>query len=232
MRILVLSSGGIDSTTCLGLAVNQYGKDNVAALSLQYGQKHVKEIRAAEKISSFYDIKHIVSDLSSLFTYSNSALLRHSSDDIPKDSYENQQENSQEKPIPTYVPFRNGLFLSAAAGIALSLNYDIIYYGAHTDDSAGNVYPDCSKEFTQAMSTAIYEGSGHLVTVEAPFIRSQKADIVKAGLSLNVPYELTWSCYEGEEIPCGVCGTCIDRINAFKKNGVNDPLPYKTHRIQ
>ena len=126
--------------------------------------------------------------------------------------------------ISTYVPFRNGLFLSSAASIALSKGCNIIYYGAHSDDAAGSAYPDCSKVFNNAMNQAIYEGSGHQLEIKAPFVEMTKADIVKIGLSLGVPYQLTWSCYEGNDTPCGTCGTCIDRQNAFLKNGIKDPL--------
>ena len=105
----------------------------------------------------------------------------------------------------------------------LSKGCDVIYYGAHSDDAAGNAYPDCSEVFKNAMNQAIYEGSGRQLRVEAPFVNLTKADVVKKGLELNVPYELTWSCYEGGEKPCGKCGTCIDRAKAFAANGVADP---------
>ena len=99
-----------------------------------------------------------------------------------------------------------------------------IYYGAHSDDAAGNAYPDCSEAFNNAINTAIYLGSGNQLKVIAPFVGLTKADVVKEGLRLKAPYELTWSCYEGKEKPCGVCGTCRDRLRAFEANGVTDPL--------
>ena len=108
--------------------------------------------------------------------------------------------------------------------MAISKNCDIIFYGAHSDDAAGSAYPDCSKEFNKAMSDAIYLGSGKSVRVEAPFVSWTKKDIVKEGLRLKVPYELTWSCYEGKDKPCSKCGTCIDREKAFELNGEIDPL--------
>ena len=101
---------------------------------------------------------------------------------------------------------------------------EVIYYGAHSDDAAGSAYPDCSAEFNKAIGDAIYLGSGKSVRVEAPFVEWTKKDIVKEGLRLNVPYELTWSCYEGQDKPCGKCGTCIDREKAFELNGTIDPL--------
>ena len=128
--------------------------------------------------------------------------------------------------MSTYVPFRNGLFLSSAAAIAVSRDCEEIYYGAHADDAAGNAYPDCSQAFNSAMGRAIYLGSGNMVKVAAPFVGKTKADVVGMGLKLKVPYELTWSCYEGGDKPCGSCGTCIDRKRAFELNGVKDPAAY------
>lgn len=223
MKALVLFSGGIDSTTCLGLAVSKYGKENVIALSITYGQKHTKEIEAAKAIVQYYGIEKIDLDLSLIFQFSNCSLLKGSNEDIPHESYAEQLEKTNGSPVSTYVPFRNGLFISSAAAIALSRKCSVIYYGAHADDAAGNAYPDCSSAFNNAMNTAVYEGSGKQLNIEAPFVNMTKADVVKIGLELNVPYELTWSCYEGGDKPCGKCGTCIDRANAFKSNGIEDP---------
>lgn len=223
MKAMVLTSGGVDSTTCLAMAVDKYGADNVVALSISYGQKHKKEIESAHKISEYYGVEHIYLDLAKIFQYSDCSLLSHSNEEIPKESYAEQLSHSDGKPVTTYVPFRNGLFLSSAASIALSKECSVIYYGAHADDSAGNAYPDCSSVFNSAMNEAIWEGSGHQLRIEAPFVSLSKAEVVRIGLSLNVPYELTWSCYEGGDIPCGKCGTCIDRAAAFAENGVKDP---------
>lgn len=224
MKALVLSSGGVDSTTALALAVSRYGKDNVIALSVSYGQKHDKEIQAAKAVSAFYGVEQLFLDLSKIFQYSNCSLLQQSTEEIPEESYAKQIEKTEgEKPVSTYVPFRNGLFLSSAASIALSKDCRVILYGAHADDSAGFAYPDCSPMFNDAMNQAIFEGSGHQLKVEAPFVNMTKAEVVKMGLELNAPYELTWSCYEGKDEPCGKCGTCIDRAAAFAANGVSDP---------
>ena len=224
MRVLVLSSGGVDSSTALGLAVSKYGAENVSALSISYGQKHDKEIEAAKKVAAFYGVEQLFLDLSLIFQYSDCSLLKQSKEEIPEESYAVQIQNTKgEKPVSTYVPFRNGLFLSSAASIALSKNCGLIYYGAHADDAAGFAYPDCSEVFNDAMNKAIYEGSGHQLRIEAPFVRMNKAEVVKLGLELGVPYALTWSCYEGGERPCGKCGTCIDRAGAFAANGVKDP---------
>ena len=232
MKALVLSSGGVDSTTALALAVSRYGKDNVIALSVSYGQKHDKEIQAAKAVSAFYGVEQLFLDLSKIFQYSNCSLLQQSTEEIPEESYAKQIEKTEgEKPVSTYVPFRNGLFLSSAASIALSKDCSVILYGAHADDSAGFAYPDCSPVFNDAMNQAIFEGSGHQLKVEAPFVNMTKAEVVKMGLELNAPYELTWSCYEGKDEPCGKCGTCIDRAAAFAANGVSDPaIKYKLEK--
>ena len=224
MRALVLVSGGIDSTTCLALAVDKYGKENVSALSMYYGQKHNKELECARKVAEYYGVDYSELDLSLIFKESNCSLLSHSTEDIPRESYAKQLEKTNGVPVSTYVPFRNGLFLSAAASLALSKGCSVIYYGAHSDDAAGNAYPDCSDAFNNAMNEAIYLGSGKQVKIEAPFVKMTKKDVVAKGLELKVPYELTWSCYEGHDKPCGVCGTCIDRKRAFEENGVSDPI--------
>lgn len=223
MKALVLSSGGVDSTTCLGMAVEKYGKENVVTLSVSYGQKHIKEIEAAKNVSEYYGVEHLYLDLAKIFKYSDCSLLSHSDKEIPHESYVNQLAETDGNPVSTYVPFRNGLFLSSAASIALSKECDVIYYGAHSDDAAGNAYPDCSSAFNNAMGQAIYEGSGKKLKILAPFVEWTKKDVVKEGLRLKVPYELTWSCYEGGDTPCGACGTCIDRRKAFEENGVTDP---------
>ena len=222
MKALVLFSGGVDSTTCLAIAVEKYGKNNVIALSISYGQKHTKEIQAAEKIAEYYGVELKKLDLARIFEGSDCSLLSSSGEDIPKESYAEQLEKTDGKPVSTYVPFRNGLFLSCAASVALSNGCTEIYYGIHTDDAAGNAYPDCSEEFNNAINSAIYIGSGNALKVTAPFVNMKKADIVAEGLKLKVPYKMTWSCYEGGEKPCGVCGTCRDRIAAFRANGITE----------
>ncbi len=228
MKALVLSSGGIDSTTCLALAVEHYGAGEVLALSVAYGQKHTKELQAAQAIAAYYGVKHRHLDLAELFRDSDCTLLQ-GGGDIPKESYADQLKETDGKPVSTYVPFRNGLFLSAAASIALSNGCEVIFYGAHSDDAAGNAYPDCSAEFNDAMQTAVWIGSGKQLRICAPFVDKTKADVVAVGLEKNAPYHLTWSCYEGGEKPCGVCGTCRDRAAAFAANGVKDPALEVNH---
>ena len=223
MKALVLFSGGLDSTTCLALAVEKYGADEVLALSVSYGQKHTKEIEAAKAVAAYYGVKLKTLDLAAIFADSDCSLLKGSTQEIPKESYAEQLTGTDGKPVSTYVPFRNGLFLSSAASIALSNGCEVILYGAHADDAAGNAYPDCSQDFNDAINRAIYLGSGQQLRVEAPFVGKTKADVVAEGLRLKAPYHLTWSCYEGGEKPCGLCGTCRDRAAAFAANGVADP---------
>lgn len=227
MKAMVLFSGGIDSTTCLALAIERFGAGNVVPLSITYGQKHQKEVEAAAKILKYYGITGRTLDLAPIFAESHCSLLANSENDVPLESYEEQLQKTNGAPVSTYVPFRNGLFLSSAASIALSLDCRYIYYGVHRDDAAGNAYPDCSEAFDKAMQDAIWIGSGNQVEIVAPFVHLTKADVVKKGLELHVPYELTWSCYEGHEKACGRCGTCIDRKRAFSLNGVTDPIPYE-----
>lgn len=230
---VVLNSGGVDSTTAVGLAVDLYGKENVITVSAYYGQKHDIELKCATNVAKYYGVKHMEIDLSKIFAYSNCSLLANSTEEIRHKSYADQIAEDGEGMVRTYVPFRNGLLLSSVAAIAMSLVEDKpdttanIYLGAHADDAAGEAYADCSPEFTNTMKRAIEIGTYSKVSVRAPFVNMTKADIVGLGLKLKVPYELTHSCYEGERPCCGTCGTCIDRINAFKINGAVDPVPYK-----
>lgn len=219
MKVLVLSSGGVDSTTLLAMAVERYGQDNVVSMSVFYGQKHKKELSAARAAAEYYHVEHIEMDLSRVFEFSDCTLLE-GRGDIPHSSYAEQTGESGGKPVSTYVPFRNGLFLSAAAGAALSKDCGIVLYGAHSDDAAGSAYPDCSAEFVEAMNKAVIEGTGGQVHIEAPFVNINKTQVVAEGKRLGVPFEITWSCYEGGDKPCGKCATCIDRIAAFRANGI------------
>ena len=223
-KALVLCSGGVDSSTLLALAVSAHGVDQVTALSVSYGQKHEKEIDSAKAISAHYGVEQRFLDLSVVFAGSDCSLLADSGESVPHESYADQLKQTNGSPVSTYVPFRNGLFLASAASMALSIGCSVLYYGAHADDAAGNAYPDCSPAFISDMDAAIREGTAGELHIEAPFQHWNKAQIVHAGLRLGVPYEKTWSCYEGGDKPCGVCGTCRDRIHAFEANGTTDPL--------
>lgn len=227
-KAIVLNSGGVDSTTCVGIAVDELGAENVTTVSVYYGQKHEKELQCAEKIAEYYGVDHRVIDLSKtgIMDDSNCPLLQQSNDDIPEQSYAEQIEKNGEGMVTTYVPFRNGLLLSAVAALAMAKYPDDevdIYLGAHADDAAGNAYADCSEEFTSTIGKAIEIGTYEKVHLKAPLVNLNKAGVVRLGLELGTPYELTWSCYNGGDKPCGKCGTCIDRANAFAENGVKDP---------
>lgn len=225
-KAVVLSSGGVDSTTCLSIAIDELGIENVSTVSVFYGQKHSKELECAKKIAEYYGVKHYELDLSTVFKYSNCPLLSQSTEEIVHESYAEQIAKDGEGIVRTYVPFRNGLMLSAVASLAVSIYpNDIvdIYLGAHADDSAGRAYADCSEEFTNAIGQAINIGTYEKVSLRTPLVNLSKAEVVREGLKLNTPYHLTWSCYEGQGNPCGKCATCIDREIAFKLNGIEDP---------
>lgn len=228
MKILVLCSGGLDSTVLLHKAVKEVGAENVVALNMYYGQKHAKEQVYADWQCLHLGVTLHNVDLSKVFDFNRnvSALLAGSSMDIVHKSYAEQLADlGGSGTVTAYVPFRNGLFLSYAAAVALQLDCKFIYYGAHADDAAGRAYPDCTPEFISAMNQSIREGTGGKVIMKAPWWDYNKGDIVAAGLELGMTQEEfahTWSCYEGKETPCGTCGTCIDRRAAFEANGLGD----------
>lgn len=226
-KAVVLSSGGLDSSTCVAWAVNSPEYDEVVTLSIYYGQRHKKEMRCANAISNYYNLKHYECDLQEAFKFSDCNLLGKNENTIPEESYAEQIEKNGSGRVSTCVPFRNGLMMSAAASIADSLFPDMevdIIYGAHSDDAAGEAYADCSPEFNEAMSKAINIGTYGKIKTVAPLIDRNKAQVVNLGIGLKVPYSLTWSCYNGQDEPCHKCATCIDRENAFKANGLIDPL--------
>ena len=207
-KAMVLCSGGVDSTTCLALAIEKHGKENVCALSIYYGQKHVKEIQAAKAVLEYYGIEGVsrpdagvrVQRLLAAFPLDRGhprGILRRAAGAARRQAGYNL----------CAVPQRS---VPVGSGQRCAVKHrGVIYYGAHHDDAAGNAYPDCSEEFVNAMNHSIVLGSGGDVRIEAPFVRWNKAQIVAEGLRLQVPYQLTWSCYEGGDKPCGKCGTCL-----------------------
>lgn len=227
-KILVLCSGGLDSTVLLHKAASEESHDNIVALNMFYGQKHAKEAECALWQTEWLGVPLINADLSDVFKFNKdcSALLAGSKMDIIHKSYAEQLADlGGSGTVTAYVPYRNGLFLSYATAIALQMGCDKIYYGAHADDAAGRAYPDCTEEFIVAQAKAIYTGTVGKVTMEAPWWMKNKAAIVAYGLELGMSheeFEHTWSCYEGKEEPCGTCGTCIDRKAAFEANGITD----------
>lgn len=227
----VLLSGGIDSTTALSLAVRNLGQVNVRCVSVDYGQRHKREIEHAAKAAAFYGRPHHVLDLSSVVPRT---MLTDPSREIPSVSYAQLPHGIS----PTYVPFRNGLMLSALASyvqgtlaeadrqMAEPRDNAIIYFGAHAEDSQNWAYPDCTPEWSGAMANAIMVGTYNRVRLEVPFQYARKYEIIEQGTRLETPYHLTWSCYKGGERHCGVCPTCRARKEAFVLAGVSDPTEY------
>jgi 7-cyano-7-deazaguanine synthase len=233
-KAYVLLSGGIDSSTCLAFAVRDHGRANVTAISIDYGQRHVREMAQAKKVADYMSVSH---EIHPIIGIPKAGLTDHNAE-IPNVSYQELTGVS-----PTYVPFRNGQLISRIAGIAQhridALNkayretgasiHNItgeIYFGAHAEDAAGDAYPDCRLDFVGAMAAAVYIGTYHAVRVRAPLIEMFKDDIVLAGTRLGVPWHLTWSCYKGEELHCGICPTCRARKAGFEKANVKDPTEY------
>lgn len=213
MKAVLILSGGLDSTTLLyKLLADGY---QIEAITFDYGQRHRREIDSAREIAAINGIPHKVADLSAITPLlGDSALL--GGKDIPSCHY------TEEAAKQTVVPNRNMIMLSIAVGFAEAMKISEVYYAAHAGDWA--IYPDCRTPFIEAMATAIRLATAwNPVELKAPFSGMTKAEIVKLGLAMKVPYELTWSCYQGGDRPCGVCPTCIERAEAFAINGVDDP---------
>jgi 7-cyano-7-deazaguanine synthase len=224
MNALVLLSGGLDSTVALAEAYAMH-KGSVGAISFLYGQKHPTEINAAQAVSDYYGINHQVVTLPAVFSGTGSVLIDDNELEMPKASY---QELSDEFGVsPTYVPYRNGNLLSLATAVALVEGAGEVWAGMHAEDAHNWAYPDCTPEFLGAMASAIYVGSYHEVRLITPHMWRTKADVVQSGLDLKAPLELTWSCYEGRNQACGVCPTCVGRIQAFARVGEKDPISYE-----
>lgn len=214
---VILLSGGLDSTTLLGEILNNHNR--IIGFTFKYNQSHEVEIDRAAEIAEFYGIVHHIIDIGTAFADSESTLIGQQSQ--PQKAYQDIIE-----PQPTYVPFRNAVFISIAVARALVYKCDTVYIAAHASDAQNWAYPDCSPEFAGSLSAAVYIGTYHQVRLLFPFIWLTKADIVSKAVKLSVPIHLTHSCYEG--IPaCGLCGTCRERVKAFKNAGVQDPIEYR-----
>jgi 7-cyano-7-deazaguanine synthase len=216
MKTILIYSGGLDSTVLL-YRLRSEGHE-VRCLSVDYGQRHRRELGCAAEICRLAGVEHRVADLSSI-----RPLLAGSSqtDDlaVPEGHY------AEETMKLTVVPNRNMILLAVAIGWAVSLKYDAVAYAAHGGDHP--VYPDCRPEFIAAMEAASALCDWHKVRVLSPFTGMTKADIVRAGAALGVPFGRTWSCYKGGERHCGRCGTCVERREAFQLAGVTDPTEYE-----
>lgn len=223
MRCLVSFSGGMDSATLLARAVRLYGAGEVAAVGFRYPSKHNPyERAAAAKFCQRYGVLRYELDATALFTDFRSDLLA-SGGAIPLGHYEAASMSR------TVVPGRNLIFAAALAGLAESLGAAEVWLGVHAGDH--HVYPDCRPGFVQALQNVVFHSTEGKVDVQAPFLHVNKTGILKEGLPLGVPYDLTRTCYQDQEVACGQCGSCRERLAAFKEVGVEDPLVY-IHRHQ
>lgn len=205
--VLILS-GGLDSTTLLYDLIDQ-GHD-VHAVTFHYGQRHKKEIQCAEATCKRLGINQTVVPILSFKEIAYSSSLT-GSEPIPEGHYTDQTMKS------TVVHNRNMVLLSFAAAFALNIGASRLYYGAHSGDHT--IYPDCRPEFVDAMKKAFLICDWEPLELEAPYLSLNKGDIVKKGLDLGVDYSLTWTCYKGEDLACGKCGSCSERLEAFEQAG-------------
>jgi len=215
---VIVLSGGMDSVTLLHCQ-----KERIAlALTFDYGSNHARrEIECARRQCALLGIEHIVIPLDFMGRYFRSSLLS-GADDIPEGDYDDENMRS------TVVPFRNGIMLSVAAGMAESRGLKHVMIANHGGDHA--IYPDCRPEFIQSMSEAIRTGTYPGITILAPFTSISKADIASLGAEAGVDFSLTYSCYKGGEKHCGRCGTCTERREAFMQAGITDPTIYEDNQ--
>ena len=216
-KVVVIYSGGMDSFTVLNRALKD-GKD-VYALSFDYGQRHVKELECASKVCNDLNVHHKVIDISAI-----NQLLAGSSltddIDIPEGHYEAENMKS------TIVPNRNMILLSLAVGYAVSVKAEQVYYGAHSGDHA--IYPDCRPEFVSKMNDVCQIANYESVEIFSPYLNVNKTAILADGLTMNLNYGDTWTCYNGRENACGKCGSCQERLEAFEENGMTVPIAYES----
>lgn len=230
----VLLSGGIDSTTCLYMA-HAHNDIGVTAIGFDYGQRHKRELEYARLTCDQLGIVHQTIPLPDIIP---TTMLTNKYTPLPDKSYSEIEGVS-----PAYVPFRNGLMLSALASIASGAYENMkrswgyegrningpewrIYFGAHAEDSANWAYPDCTPEFVGAMANAIHVGTDGAVRLYTPLQWMNKAKIIQVGQRYGINWKLTWSCYEGGDVHCGRCPTCRARKAGFEAAGVKDPTTY------
>lgn len=212
---LLILSGGMDSVTML-----YHYQDQIAlAVSFNYGANHnSKELAFAAYHSQLLGIRHIVIDLTFMAEHFKSSLLE-GADAIPEAEYDSENMHS------TVVPFRNGIMLSVAAGLANSNGLKSVMIANHGGDH--DIYPDCRPEFVDAMNGAVMAGTDSEVEVFAPYTQLNKSEIAKIGAKLGIDYATTWSCYKGQDVHCGVCATCRERKQALADAGVKDNTVYQ-----
>jgi 7-cyano-7-deazaguanine synthase len=214
MKTVLILSGGMDSATLLYDLV-AHG-DSVEAIGVNYKQRHGKELACAETLCSGLGVRFDVLDLSSLSGFLTGSSQSDPNVPVPFGKYD---EPSMKL---TVVPNRNMFMLAAAGAVAIARKADRLAYGAHAGDHT--IYPDCRPEFVEAMGKAFGLCDWHTLALHAPYIDMTKGDICKRGVELRVPYEKTWTCYVGGDAPCGRCGSCTERAEAFEFAGIPDPL--------
>ena len=221
IHTVVNLSGGMDSTVCAALAVTDKGAARVAALHVTYGQRTAaREQRAFTEICDRLGITRRLVVENKVLSQIGGSALTDPAISVPAAG----PQIGAHIPV-TYVPFRNAHFLSVAVSWAEVLGAPEIYIGAVAQDSSG--YPDCRPEYYQAFNRLIQAGTREgNIRIETPLITLSKAEIVRIGMEVNAPFELTWSCYSREDAACGVCESCALRMRAFAAAGVNDPIPY------
>lgn len=215
-KVVVVYSGGMDSFTLLN-KVQKQGLE-VYALSFNYGQRHVKELHVAESVCQELGVHYKVVDISAINGLIGGSSLT-SNIDIPEGHYEEESMKS------TVVPNRNMILLSLAVGYAVSLESNKVFYGAHSGDHA--IYPDCRPEFVERMNDVCKIANYEEVEIVTPYLDQSKIEILADGIAMNLDYRNTWTCYNGREKSCGKCGACQERLEAFERNGVVDPLEYE-----
>ena len=228
MKSLVLVSGGLDSATALAYALK--GKIEAAAVTFIYDSKHnERELQAAGDIIRHFDVPCYQIKIPNGLFGTGSTLMQ-GGKEIPNEEYHDASAG-KESPSSTIVPFRNAVFLSMAVALAESRGYGYVVIAAHATDAGGFAYPDCSPEFLGAFTAATYIGTLRKVRLFAPFAQLSKAQVVKLGKGLSVPFHLTYSCYRGALHHCGKCPTCVERRAAFSSAGVTDPTIYEDTEV-
>ena len=218
MDKLVILSGGLDSTTLLYFVKNQYPNEKIGTITFDYNQKHKKEIEAAIKTCVKLMVPFQIFSMKAFSSLAPSALTTEEIE-VPEGHYQAESMRA------TIVPNRNMVFISLAIAYAVGKGASAVYLGAHAGDH--EIYPDCRPEFIKAMRYAAVLCDWKPILVEAPFLNLDKSQIVKIGTGLGVDYSLTQTCYNGREKACGLCGSCQERLEAFSKNGLVDPLEYE-----
>jgi len=220
--LVIILSGGMDSATLIDKAL-QDGHKELYCLSFDYGQKHKKELECARLLTQRQEVKdHKIINLDVLNQLNRNSALT-SNTQVPEGHY------SHPSMTKTVVHNRNMLMLTIAHAYAIQVNADAIAYGCHNGDSA--IYPDCRPKFVESLEQTLKlsnDGSvGNVPKIYAPFLNTDKIGILKQGLELGTDYSKTWTCYNGREKACGKCGSCVERLEAFKLNNIKDPLQYE-----